>query len=147
MVVPILSGLKREAGVSPARSRHCNWRAISHTAEGGVTVPIYRAGKAGSMDAARSQETCLRLGLIHFAEGGMNRKINHAWPSGQVFLLPFWPRFGQQSYQNKSLSPGAGIGTAESESLFFLSLSRHGRLLGETHLILRENDQKIRKNY
>jgi len=44
--------------------------------------PEKRAGKAGKTVEARSQETCHRLGLIRFAEGGMSRGILRlaSWP-------------------------------------------------------------------
>jgi len=41
----------------------------------------------------RSQETYLRLGLIHFAEGGMSRKISRAWPSSQAFFIAILAEF------------------------------------------------------
>ena len=57
LVVAPPKGLEGEAGLSPARSRHCNWYRISpHTARGGAET--------------RSQETCPRPDLIHFAEKG-----------------------------------------------------------------------------
>ena len=74
---------------SPARKVRSHW-------------PDCRAGKAGKTELTISQETCLKFGLIHFAEGGMNRKTIRAWPSGQVFLCAALDLFFD--YQGNSIS-------------------------------------------
>ena len=63
-------GLKREAGVNPAWSRHCNWCDSSVCVAQSLAYLI-RLGRLGESIAARSQETCLRTCLGQASRKGL----------------------------------------------------------------------------
>ena len=59
-----MAGLKREAGVNPAWSRHCNWRELLYSSLPEATGPIRRAGKAEKVrQQPEARRPALRLGL------------------------------------------------------------------------------------
>lgn len=63
-------GLKREAGVSPAWSRHCNWCDLFVRVAQPLAYLI-RLGRPGESIVARSQETCLQACLIYASRMGL----------------------------------------------------------------------------
>ena len=63
-------GLKREAGVNPAWSRHCNWCDLLVRVAQSLAYLI-RLGRLGESIAARSQETCLQACLIYASRKGL----------------------------------------------------------------------------
>ena len=83
------SGLKREAGEKPARSRHCNWQEPLYSS---LRMPLARnagPGRQRGSSVARSQETCLWVfDWIRFAERCTGLLTFQPDREGRAFLFP-----------------------------------------------------------
>ena len=80
-------GLKREAGASPARSRHCNWRELLQSTQRGVTGLLSGLGRPGKIANSQKPGDLPQVLLNAFAERCTGCPESKPDREGRAFLL------------------------------------------------------------
>ena len=83
-------GLKREAGASPARSRHCNWRELLQSTQRGVTGLLSGLGRPGKIANSQKPGDLPQVLLNTFAERCTGAESPSLTKKVGLFC---WPKF------------------------------------------------------